>query len=494
MSEDLTNDSTESSHRASSAMRQLQSVPMQRWLLFAILAIVLLALYGLLLGRLISVQAFVQNGTFYDVASLVFTLLIAALGALALTQSVQFARDNQAHWFIGSIVWALAGIGLGAVSTGCSICQSSQLPALGIADGLAAFPLGGLELKLLGLLVLAGNVWENLRIMADDHTPVSDALLHIENEMVIIGPQLFRYTKVAGVIGVALIGLYLVPAISAQAGLSNRAQWVQSQASSGSRSIDQLIMEVNPPQGYALSTQYGDIGPKLIAAGAIDKERFIQLYADGGNPLTDEQLEILIDGSDSSITINRQNAHFLLNLLWALGLANENEILEEGPLMQASNGQIEQFASTGGWTLGTISSGELYSSTSILSLTQEQQALVEEAAANTYRPCCNNSTAFADCNHGMAMLGLFELMASQGASLDDMYQAAKYFNAFWFPQQAVNLALYFETTTGQSFAEVEPRIVVSAQHSSGSGAGVVQQWLADNGKLEPIPGGGNCGV
>jgi hypothetical protein len=169
-------------------------------------------------------------------------------------------------------------------------------------------------------------------------------------------------------------------------------------------------------------------------------------------------------------------------------------ILQQGPLMQASDGQIEQFASTGGWTLGVKRAGELYASASILSLTDEQQARVAEAAANTYRPCCNNSTAFADCNHGMAMLGLFELMASQGATVDEMYQAAKYFNAFWFPQQTLYLAMYFNETTGQSFEEIDARMVVSAQYSSGSGASTVQQSLAQSGRLPQAPGGGSCGT
>jgi hypothetical protein len=47
----------------------------------------------------------------------------------------------------------------------------------------------------------------------------------------------------------------------------------------------------------------------------------------------------------------------------------------------------------------------------LIPLTAEQQALVEEVAAEIYRPCCNNSTLFPDCNHGMAMLGFLELLA-----------------------------------------------------------------------------------
>ena len=67
---------------------------------------------------------------------------------------------------------------------------------------------------------------------------------------------------------------------------------------------------------------------------------------------------------------------------------------------------------------------ELYSSAAIAQLTAEQQARLEEVAKGAFRPCCGNGTHFPDCNHGMALLGLLELMASQDASVDEMFLAA----------------------------------------------------------------------
>lgn len=43
-----------------------------------------------------------------------------------------------------------------------------------------------------------------------------------------------------------------------------------------------------------------------------------------------------------------QNAHFLLNFFWAVGLANKNSILTSRPMVQNSGGQMERFASTRG--------------------------------------------------------------------------------------------------------------------------------------------------
>jgi len=131
----------------------------------------------------------------------------------------------------------------------------------------------------------------------------------------------------------------------------------------------------------------------------------------------------------------------------------------------------------------------------IISLTEEQQKRLEEVAAGVYRPCCDNPTHFPDCNHGMAMLGLLELMASQGASVGEMFEAARYVNAFWFPRQALELAILFKTSKNLDFSQVDASQVIGPQLFSGSGFQSVHQWLAQNGVLDPNSGGGgSCGV
>lgn len=249
------------------------------------------------------------------------------------------------------------------------------------------------------------------------------------------------------------------------------------------------------PEQHLLPVSWGNLGPQLVAAGAIDAERFIQLYADGGRPLTTTQQELLYTASDEPIVIDYQNARFVLNFFWALGLVNQNPILTEGPLMQESNGEIGRFASTGGWTLGRHPATALYASQPLITLTSEQQARLEEVAFNVYRPCCNNHTAFADCNHGMAMLGLLELLASQNATVNEMFAAAKAVNGFWFPQQVVETAVFFKATMNLDYADVDPRLATSREIFSGSGYSQVNQWLAANELLSQSQGGGNsCGT
>jgi hypothetical protein len=241
--------------------------------------------------------------------------------------------------------------------------------------------------------------------------------------------------------------------------------------------------------------RYGDIGPRLLEAGAIDLDQFLQVYEQSGNPLSIDQIDILQIGSDEHIVIDRNNAHFLLNLFWALGLTNYNSLLTDGPMMQYGEGQIERFASTGGWTIAAKEIKELYASSFIVGLTPDQHALVEDVAMSVYRPCCNNPTHFPDCNHGMAMLGLLQLMASQGATVEEMFSAAKYVNAFWFPQQNLELAIFFKAAQDLEYDEVDAREIVGPNFSSGSGANAVRQWLGEAGLIETAPSqGGSCGV
>jgi hypothetical protein len=294
-----------------------------------------------------------------------------------------------------------------------------------------------------------------------------------------------------------LIGLgggYLIGIRDLSSGYGNRVEESLSTQEDGNLAA-QLIEQIHPPGGYSLEVEFGDIGPQLLAADAVDYDVFIKVYEKAGQPLNEEQLAILADGSDAKIVFDRENAYFLLNFFWALGLTNENPILTDGPMVQYSEGQIERFASTGGWSISSKPVTDLYASAQILPLSAEQLQRVENVAKGVYRPCCNNPTIFPDCNHGMAMLGMLELLAFNDASEDQMFEAAKYANAFWFPQQTLEIAMFHKTGQKLDFSELEPRLVVGPKISSGSGFQVVHQWLTENGVLADSSGSGSsCGV
>lgn len=218
--------------------------------------------------------------------------------------------------------------------------------------------------------------------------------------------------------------------------------------------------EINPGGGYEINVTYGDLGPKMLASGVIDINKF--------KPTGYE--DILTKGSNKKIRITTDNAYFLLNFFWAVGLNNKSKILTSGDMVKyGGEKDLGNFASTGGWTLGRDGAMNYYSKANLITLTPQQEGLVQTVAANIYRPCCNNPTSFPDCNHGMALLGVLELMAANGASDDQMFEAAKYFNAFWFPGNYYDLAVYFKDNKGLDFKDVDARLLLSKDYSSATG-------------------------
>lgn len=198
-----------------------------------------------------------------------------------------------------------------------------------------------------------------------------------------------------------------------------------------------------------------------------------------------------------------------LNLLWAFGLANENRILMEGPMMDPRYGGLPtgqagagRFASTGGWTLARQnldgqnlggqargSAMDHYAMHRFVTLTDDQQKLVERVSKNIYRPCCGNPVYFPDCNHGMAMLGFLTLRAAAGATENELYREALALNTEWFPDTYDAIGRYFEKR-GVARENIDPKVALGPEFSSSEGYARV---LAE---VEPLPsqGGGSCGV
>lgn len=244
--------------------------------------------------------------------------------------------------------------------------------------------------------------------------------------------------------------------------------------------------EIVPQEGISLPVQWGGIGQKLAASGVVDEEKFLALYAN--NPNLQSSAKNLLEQSDTgTLKINAENSGMILNLLWALGLGEKNDILEKGPM--AAYGNVGNLASTGGWTLANGNAMDHYSKHLFFMLTKEQQELVERVAKNIYRPCCNNSTYFPDCNHGMAMLGLLELMASQRVSESAMYKAALQANSYWFPDTYNTIAQYLKTK-GIGWNKADAKEVLGANFSSASGYQRIRSQVAPSGQKS----GGSCGA
>lgn len=240
-------------------------------------------------------------------------------------------------------------------------------------------------------------------------------------------------------------------------------------------------------QKTILTLHWEGLGIKMVEAGVIDKTQFENLYSQrGGLSVADRKL---LTDNNGDLEINEKNSGVVLNMLWALGLGNKNPILENGPMMDKQYGSAGNFASTGGWTLAKGNAMTHYSMHKFIMLTSEQQALVERVARNIYRPCCNNSTYFPDCNHGMAMLGLLELMTSQGVSETEMYKVALQVNALWFPNQYAAIKT-FMTAEGADWNTVDPKKILGAEYSSISG----YQKILSQIPPQELKSGSSCGA
>jgi len=246
--------------------------------------------------------------------------------------------------------------------------------------------------------------------------------------------------------------------------------------------VKNATAKVLPAEGYTTSLSWGDLGQKLIASGAIDWDQYGEYFSG---------LDIFSGPSNQKIAINEQNSRALVNTLWALGLTQKSKVLDEGP-MKTSGNDPANFASTGGWTLGKKPTMELYSSQELIPLTAVQQELVTKIAENVYRPCCGNSVAFPDCNHGMAALGYIELAVASGLPEEQIYKDLLAFNSFWFPQTYVEMAIYFKQNQNLDWDQVDAKTALSYEYSSASGASRISK------EVQNVPGlesqGGSCGA
>lgn len=245
------------------------------------------------------------------------------------------------------------------------------------------------------------------------------------------------------------------------------------------------VMNTDAATGTTVVAGLGPLSRQLVDAESLDTVRLRTALARSGHPLTELQRGILA-GEEAPLRIGPSNAGFLLNTFWTLGLANRNPILTQGPMFTGSRGQVGRFASTGGWRLGPVPATHVYASLPLVPLSPAQQRRLEDVVQRVFRPCCDNSTYFPDCNHGMAMLGLLTLLTAQGADADELFRAAHAANQVWFPEQSGHIAAYLDAHRPGWTAEA----AVGRDVASGSGHARLMTRLTDPGTGEtaaPLP-------
>lgn len=385
---------------------------------------------------------------------------------------------NQAGTWFGSIV--------GIAASACPICGSLILSAIGIAGGLAAFPLQGLELKALSFGLMALPVILTTRQLRrfeckEETCPTPKDPSLKKKEVSIL------FVLLVIVVGLFSLGWKMLkeePYFFAPA----------TNPKSGNNPLyDEIVVKVLPKGGFQSKVYLGDSIVKLVENGVIDKKKFADIYNQRGG-LPEELADILEKPSAKPILLTRDNSTIYVNLLWPIGLSNYTSANRLSPVNGKS---LFNFASTGGWNIGKDQNGGTYfNKFKIVTLTAEQEALVTKIAKNTYRPCCDNSTFFQDCNHGSALLGLLELGASQRLTEGELYKEALHFNSFWFPNNYIQTALYFKIVKNTYWENVDAKEVMGYNYSA------ISQWNKNvQAEIAKIPnllpqtnGGAGCGV
>lgn len=387
------------------------------------------------------------------------------------------------------------GGGLGALvgvaASACPICGSVLLSAIGIAGGLAVFPLQGLELKALSFGLMAWPVWLTTRELkalncGDETCPTPRPTSFRAKD------KPYLIVSLASIVILMFIGWNMLKTDPIVFSFDNKLN-TANPSSTSNKTYDEVVAKVLPERGFQSKIYLGDSALKLVDKGVIDRNKFKAIYKERGG-MPGELKNMLTQQSDKPILLTRENANIYVNLLWPLGLANYMSTNKESPVNGKS---LFNFASTGGWNIGKEENGGAYfNKFRIVELTLEQETLVTKVAKNTYRPCCNNSTFFQDCNHGSALLGLLQLGASQGLTEDELYKEALAFNSFWFPQNYIQTALYFKVIKKTDWENVNPKEVMGYDYSAVSNwAKNVQAEIAKIPNLLPqTRGSAGCGV
>jgi hypothetical protein len=224
------------------------------------------------------------------------------------------------------------------------------------------------------------------------------------------------------------------------------------------------------PGWVPLPVKLAELGPPLLDLG-VAAPAPLQRAAQARGESRHEVDRLLFGPSSDTVVVTSRNALAVQDLLWGWGLANRNPILLHGPM--ASEGDPGRFASVGGWVPGRGRAIDHYARHELAILGEEQQRLVERAAGAIYRPCCDNPADFPDCNHGMAMFALLQLLVSKGVREADLYQTAYLVNSLWYPEQYRVVRQHLDVRA----LPVDARTILGRSFSSASGFARIRQGL-----------------
>ena len=129
-------------------------------------------------------------------------------------------------------------------------------------------------------------------------------------------------------------------------------------------------------------------------------------------------------------------------------------------------GGAGRFASTGGWTLAEGDPMDHYSKHRFIGSYSRAAGSGGKSCQRHLSPLLRQFRLFSRLQSRHGMLGLLELMASQGVSEEEMYKAALAVNSYWFSDTYITIAKYLKSQ-GKDWSNADPKEILGYNYSSG---------------------------
>src|SRR3990167_3946314 len=141
------------------ALSRVFSKPNYLVITVAIAFNILFAYYLILIQRTTWDAFWQSNAAWYVWSQIILSIINALLAGMA-ASFLFYVIEKRLQGSELTSLNTLGSLFFSAAVTGCSVCSAFLLPALGIAASLAAFPFGGLEIKLFSALILLYALWQ----------------------------------------------------------------------------------------------------------------------------------------------------------------------------------------------------------------------------------------------------------------------------------------------------------------------------------------------
>lgn len=293
-------------------------------------------------------------------------------------------------------------------------------------------------------------------------------------------PLIYLITALAALVLIFEFSQFISPATITK---DAKTKEVAIKTSKGEIKINpEVITQELLPERKILPVTWEGIPYKLAERKIIDIEKLKAYSVQFGQKITEDDLKIFEKDYNGNIEITPNNSILIYNVLWAIGFVNKSPILDYElekygwDTVKNLAGYYFSFANLGN---GSTLPQSGYNYLELISLSAEQKNAVMKIAGKSAVPSCGNALYLPDCSCSFAIGALIQLMASQGFTEKQIYQAMKDVYPYRFPGVYVRHAILFKITENKNWQDIDAEQLVSIEFSSAQGVARVSNLLAN---------------